>query len=133
MTDLFADIALATEEVTVKAKVTTVAQPKWYRTKSNGWAPEPDDVTLAPRPLASCNANQCPSIAYAPTVEAEAGMIGAKLYYPMIGTLWGYRGTFLSHGGARYYEVISLNTIPGCGIRIGSVWSAQAEKFRRIP
>lgn len=126
MTDILADIALATEEKPCKAKR---GAPKWYATHLPGWQPEPDDVTLAPRALATCNANQVPSLRYAIALQIDKAMSGAKLYYPGWGVLWEYRGSF---DGGRYYEVQAVNTIPGCGIRIGSVWAAEAGKFRRI-
>ena len=131
MMDFIADIALATEEPTVKAP-RAPGGPKWYTTHSSGWAPEADDVTLAPRPLAACNANQVPSLVYASVIEVEAEMAGAKLYFPLFGVLWEYRGTFLSHGGARYYMVEALGKVDGCGIAVGSVWSAEAARFRRV-
>lgn len=124
--DILADIGLATEPEPTKPK-------KWYqRHDAGGWAPEADDVTLAPRSLATCNTNQVPSIVYAPAVEVDPELIGAKLYYPGFGALWGYRGTFEGHGGARYYEVEALGTVDGCGIAVGSVWAAEAGKFRRV-
>lgn len=129
MTDFIADIALASEP---EPKPRKRGGPKWYTTHAPGWQPEADDITLAPRALAACNANQAPSLRYAPSLVVEEKMSGAKLYYPGWGVLWEYRGTFLSHGSTRFYEVMVLNTIPGCGIRIGSVWAAEAGKFRRV-
>ena len=128
MTDLFADIALATESASSKRK----ARPaKWYQRHAAGWQPEADDMTLAPRALAACNANQCPSLRYAPELVADEAMAGARLYYPLLGVLWEYRGTFTAPTGT-YYEVEAIDAIPGCGIRRGSVWAAEAVKFRRL-
>lgn len=126
--DLLADIDLAVEpEPTRKAK-----KEKWYQRHEPGWAPEADDVTLAPRALKDCNANQVPSVVYQLTPYLEAGQVGARLYYPGWGVLWQYRGTFIGHGNVVYYEVEALGRVDGCGIAVGSVWSAEASKFRRV-
>jgi hypothetical protein len=105
---------------------------KWYQRHEPGWAPEADDMTLAPRPLADCNCHQVPSVVYAPVMAIEDNMIGAKLYYPGFGVLWQYRGMFYGYDDVQYYEVEALGRVDGCGIAVGSVWSAEAGKFRRV-
>ncbi len=124
--DLLADIELAAEP-----EPETKPARKWYQRHEPGWSPEPDDVTLAPRCLASCNANQVPSVVYAPVVYTDPALDGARLYYPGFGVLWGYRGTFQGHDSL-HYEVEALDRVDGCGIALGSVWAAEAGKFRRV-
>lgn len=127
--DLLADLSLMVEEEPAPRKE---RKGKWYQRHAAGWSPEPDDVTLAPRCLASCNCHQVPSVVYQLTPYLEAGQVGAKLYYPGFGVLWGYRGTFIGHGNVVHYEVEALDRVDGCGIAVGSVWAAEAGKFRRV-
>jgi len=105
---------------------------RWYQRHDIGWRPARRPMTTPAPQLAKSSANQVCSIAYRLDCTIEEAMQGARLYYPLLGTLWQYLSTFIGPEGDRYFMVKAIDRLPGYGIKKGSIWAAQADKFRRV-